>query len=123
MLLRSSPSRQLNEIQTEFYRVENEFKRVIQYKMERFSSSLPGMFKRYKQNMIFVLEQKKQYLEFMHKKLLMNDPKLQYRKGWSQVSVDGKTIDLEGIKIEQKFILEDDTSRMEALCLSKVNKY
>jgi exodeoxyribonuclease VII large subunit len=119
MLLRSSPSRQLKEIQTEFYRVEDEFKRVLQYKMERFSSHLPEIFKRYMQNMTFILEQKKQHLEFMHKKLLMHDPKLQYRKGWAQVSVDGKTVTLESIEPEQKFILEDDTSHIEALCLSK----
>ena len=119
ILLRSSPSRQIKEIQTEFYRVEDEFKRVMQYKIERFSSHLPEIFKRYMQNMTFILEQKKQYLEFMHKKLLMHDPKLQYRKGWAQVSVDGKTVSLECIEPDQKFILEDDTSHIEALCLSK----
>ncbi len=119
ILLRSSPSRQLKEIQTEFYRVENEYKRVIEYKMERFSSQFPEILKRYMQNMTFVLEQKKQYLEFMHKKLLMHDPKLQYRKGWAQISVEGKTVGLQSIEIEQKFILEDDTSRIEAICLSK----
>ncbi len=119
ILLRSSPSRQLKEIQTEFYRVENEFKRVIEYKMERFSSQFPEILKRYMQNMTFIMEQKKQHLEFMHKKLLMNDPKLQYRKGWAQVSVDGKTVTLESIEPEKKFILEDGTSHLEALCLSK----
>ena len=119
ILLRSSPSRQLKEIQTEFNRVEDEFKRVIQYKMERFSSQLPEVLKRYEQNVAFVMEQKKQYLEFMHKKLLMNDPKLQCRTGWAQVSVEGKTVELASIEIEQKFILEDETSGIEALCLSK----
>ncbi len=87
--------------------------------MDRFSSPFPEILKRYMQNVTFVLEQKKQYLEFMHKKLLMHDPKLQYRKGWAQISVEGKTVGLQSIEIEQKFILEDDTSRIEALCLSK----
>jgi len=119
ILLRSSPSRQLKEIQTEYFRVEDEFKRVMQYKMERFSSQFPEILKRYMQNMTFALEQKKQHLEFMHKKLLMNDPKLQYRKGWAQVSVDGKTVTLESIEPKKKFILEDGTSHLEALCLSK----
>lgn len=119
MLLRSSPSRQLKEIQTEFYRLEDEFKRVIQYKIERFSSQPPEIVKRYMQNMAFIIEQKKQHLEFMHKKLLMNDPKLQYRKGWAQVSVDGKTVTLESIEVEQKFILADTASYIEALCLNK----
>ncbi|WP_309497995.1 exodeoxyribonuclease VII large subunit [Sulfurovum sp.] len=119
MLLRSSPSRQIKEIQTKFYRLEDEFKRVMQYKIERFSSQPPEIVKRYMQNMTFIIEQKKQHLEFMHKKLLMNDPKLQYRKGWAQVSVDGKTVTLESIEVEQKFILADTASYIEALCLSK----
>jgi len=119
ILVRSSPSRQLKEIQTEFNRVEDEFKRVMHYKMERCSSQPPEIVKRYMQNMTFIMEQKKQHLEFMHKKLLMNDPKLQYRKGWAQVSVDGKTVTLESIEPEQKFVLEDSTSHIEALCLSK----
>ncbi len=119
ILLRSSPSRQLKEIENEFQRVENEFQRVMQYKMERFSSQFPEILKRYKQNIAFVLEQKKQHLEFIHKKLLMNDPKLQCRTGWAQVSVDGKTMALKSIETDQKFILEDDATRIEALCLSK----
>jgi len=87
--------------------------------MERFSLQLPEIFKMYMQNMIFILEQKKQHLEFMHKKLLMNDPKLQCLHGWAQVSVEGKTVALESIEIDQKFILEDEKFRIEAVCLKK----
>ena len=119
ILLRTSPNRHLKEIQSKFDHIEDEFKRVMQYKMERFSSQLPEVLKRYKQNVAFVLEQKRQHLDFLHKKLLMNDPKLQCRTGWAQVSVDGKTMTLESIDVEQKFILEDENTRMEALCLSK----
>ncbi|WP_309494487.1 exodeoxyribonuclease VII large subunit [Sulfurovum sp.] len=119
ILLRSSPSRQLKEIQIEFVRLEDEFKRVIAYKLERFSSSLPEMYKNYRQNMVFILEQKSQYLEYIDKKLRMNDPKLQCRKGWAQTAMDGKTIELSALKVNQKFIIEDASTRIEALCLSK----
>ncbi len=121
MLLRSSPNRQLKEIQSEFHRLEEEFKRVMQYKIERLSSYFPEILERYRQNILFVFEQKKQHIEFMHKKVLMNDPKLQCRTGWAQVSVDGKIITLKSIKRDQKFILEDETSRIEAVCLNKIN--
>jgi len=120
ILLRSSPARKLKETQMEFIRLEEEFKRVIAYKLERSSSLLPELVKRYKQNMVFILEQKSQYLEYMDKKLRMNDPKLQCRKGWAQTSVDGKTIELSRIEVNQKFIIEDDSTRIEALCLKKI---
>ena len=119
ILLRSSPSRQLKEIQTEFTRLEDEFKRVIEYRLERFSSSLPAIYKSYTQNMLFIVEQKSQYLEYMHKKLTMNDPKLQCRKGWAQTSVEGKAIELSMLEVNQKFMIQDASTQIEALCLRK----
>ena len=119
ILLRSSPSRQLKETQIEFKRLEEEFKRVMTHKLERFSSSLPEMYKKYRQNIVFILEQKSQYLEYIDKKLRMNDPKLQCRKGWAQISVDEKTIELSAIEVNQTFMVQDAETRIEALCLSK----
>ncbi|GIT98531.1 exodeoxyribonuclease VII large subunit [Sulfurovum sp. TSL1] len=119
ILLRSSPSRQLKETRTKFIHLEDEFKRVMTYKLERFSSSLPEMHKKYRQNMGFILEQKSQYLEYMDKKLRMNDPKLQCRKGWAQISAEGKTIELSAIELNQTFTVQDAETRIEALCLSK----
>ena len=119
ILRRSSPTRKLQETQVKFVRLEDEFKRVQAYTLERFSASLPELTKNYKQNMLFILEQKNQYLEYMRKKLTMNDPKLQCRKGWGQISVDSTSIELSALEIDQKFIIEDATTRVEALCLSK----
>ncbi len=119
MILRSSPSRQLKESQVEFKRLEEEFKRTIQYKMEQFSSSLPVVQKRFTQNIYFFLQQKEQYLEYVSKKMQMNNPKLQYRKGWAQISQNGLPMELDILEVEQKFILEDTYVQIEALCLSK----
>ncbi|EIF51044.1 exodeoxyribonuclease VII large subunit [Sulfurovum sp. AR] len=119
ILLRSSPSRQLKETQIEFIRLEEEFKRIMTYKLERFSSLLPEMYTKYRQNLVFILEQKNQYLEYMDKKLKMNDPKLQCRKGWAQISAEEKTIELSAIEVNQKFTVQDAETRIEALCLSK----
>jgi exodeoxyribonuclease VII large subunit len=119
ILLRSSPSRQLKETQTEFRRLEEEFKRVMIHKLERLSSSLPEMYRKYSQNMVFILEQKSHYLEYVEKKLRMNDPKLQCRKGWAQISVEEKTIELSEIEVNQTFMVQDAETRIEALCLSK----
>jgi len=69
--------------------------------------------------MAFILEQKSQYLEYIDKKLRMNDPKLQVRKGWAQISVNDKTIELSEIEIDQKFMIQDATIQIVALCLSK----
>ena len=119
-MLRSSPMRQLVEAEMKFKHYEDEYKRVIQYKLERCESLLPDISKNNMQNILFILEQKSQYLEFIHKKMLMNDPKLQCRKGWGQVAVEGKTITLSELEINQKFIIQDAQTQIEALCLNKL---
>ena len=119
VLLRSSPSRLLVETANEFKRLEEEFKRVVAYKLEQYSSSIPILLKNYSQSVALTLQQKEQHLGYLHKKLSMSDPKLQQRKGWGQVSLEGKTVELSSIEVDQKFILEDTSVRIEALCLHK----
>jgi len=119
IFLRSSPSRQLKESQIEFKRLEEEFGRVIQYKIERFSSRLPEVQKSLSQNIHFMLQQKEQHLEYLMKKMEMNNPQLQCRKGWAQVSQDGQPIELDILEVDQKFILEDASVKIEAVCLHK----
>ncbi|PTB87725.1 exodeoxyribonuclease VII large subunit, partial [cyanobacterium G8-9] len=119
LLRRDSPSRKIFETQNEFKRIEEEFSRVIRYKLERFSVRLPQTQKHYTQALSFLLEQKEQYLEHLHKKILMNNPKDLCRKGWAQTSIEGKLVELSTIKVNQKFVLEDEFTKIEALCLSK----
>lgn len=119
VLLRSSPSRLLVETANEFKRLEEEFKRVVAYKLEQLSSTLPTLLKNYRQSVALTLQQKEQHLGYLQKKLSMSDPKLQHRKGWGQVSLDGKTIELSAIEVDQKFIIDDTKVRIEALCLHK----
>ncbi len=119
LLRRYSPTRKLEETQNEFKRVENEFLRVIQYKLEQFQVRMPELKRQYRQTHSFLLEQKTEYLNLMHKKFIMNDPKDQCQKGWAQISLDGKTVELSSIEVNERFVLEDEFSKIEALCVSK----
>ena len=119
LLRRSSPSRKLLETQNQFKRLSDEFTRVIEYKLERFIARLPQVQKHYGQALSFSLQQKEQYLELMHKKIMMSNPKELCKKGWAQTSVAGKMLELSSIEVDQKFILEDEFTKIEAVCLSK----
>ena len=119
LLRHSSPHRKLEEKQNEFKRLEDEFLRVIKYKLERFDMELPEMKRHYTQLITFLLEQKVQYLDLIQKKFIMNNPKDKCQKGWAQTSQKGKTVELSSIKVNQKFILEDEFTKIEALCVSK----
>jgi len=119
LLLRSSPTRKLQEISTEFIRLEDEFKRVMAYKLQRYEGMVPALKKQYHQTISFVIEKKQQHLMFMEQKIVMNNPKLQCRDGWAKISVDGKITALSQLQKNQKFILEDAFTKIEALCLNK----
>ena len=62
VLLRSSPSRLLVETANEFKRLEEEFKRVVAYKLEQLSSNIPALLKNYRQSVALTLQQKEQHL-------------------------------------------------------------
>jgi len=87
--------------------------------MERFSSQLPEVQKSFTQNIYFMLQQKEQHLEYFIKKMKMSDPQLQCSKGWAQVSQAGQPIELDILEVDQKFVLEDASVKIEAVCLSK----
>ena len=115
----SSPNRKLAEVANEFNRLNDEFTRLIHYRLERFSERTPEIKRHYTQSLSFVLEQKLQYLAMIDKKFMMSNPKATCRKGWAQTSFNNKRVELSLIKVNQKFVLEDEFTKIEALCLSK----
>ena len=119
MLLRSSPLRRLEESQLEFKHLKDEFKRVMNYKIERFEDELPEIKKSFEQNIKFIIQQKEQYLEYMSKKMEMNNPKLQCKKGWVQLLSNGEIVALSELEVNDKFTVSDESLKVEALCLEK----
>jgi len=119
ILLRSSPLRRLSESQLEYKRLEEEFKRMINYRLERFEIEVPEIKKGLDQNIHFIIQQKEQHLEYISKKTEMNDPKLQCKKGWVQVLSNEKTITLDELRVNDMFTVEDASVKIEAVCLEK----
>jgi len=120
-LLRASPLRKLEESNNKFIQLQKEFQRLLDYKLEQFELQLPAVKQSFEQNLSFVFQQKEQYLEYMRKKIKMNDPKLQCKKGWVQVAFHGKPVTLDNIGVNEKFTLTDAFVKMEAICLKKKN--
>jgi exodeoxyribonuclease VII large subunit len=106
-------------IEDKFVHLDAEFTKIMDYKLSRLTSVLPQMQSNFRQAMVFIVEQKSQYVKYVEQKHLMNDPKLQCHKGWAQTSVEGQLVELSGLEINQKFILQDASTRIEALCLAK----
>lgn len=117
LILRSSPLRKLEEINRRYEELKSEFSRAVNRKMDKERSTLPEIEKNFSRQMGFVLQHKMELLGYLTKRFEMTDPKKQYKQGWAQVSCNGRTISLKRLKKDQTFILEDQTSRVEARCL------
>ena len=120
LILRSSPIRKLQEITSQFMRLNDEFKRVILGKLEHYEGRCPVFMQQYAQTISFVVEKKLQNLKFLEQKIVMNNPQLQCRDGWAKISVGGKTVRLSNLQTHQKFVLEDAFSKVEALFLRQI---
>lgn len=123
LIQRASPLRQLSEKSRAFGQLENEFKRTFTYTLQEKASALPQMSQRFVHTMGMVFGRKQDNLEVMFQKLQMSDPEKQYKKGWAQVSIDGHTVALDTITINEKFILQDQTYKVQAVCLEKTMAY
>jgi exodeoxyribonuclease VII large subunit len=99
--------------------LQKEFKRLLDYKFEQYEIQLPVIKQSFEQNLSFILQNKEQHLEYVRKKIEMNDPKLQCKKGWVQISSHGKPVTLDSIDVNEKFIVTDAFVKIEALCLEK----
>ena len=119
MLLRASPSLQIEALQQAFKRLKEEFSRSIAYKFDRFSSQLPELQNNFFHTMHLILQQKEQHMLYTAKKMQMNDPQSQCRRGWAHLLRGGKSVELDDLKIDEKFILENTSVKVKALCLSK----
>ena len=119
LLRRSSPLRKLEDTEDNFKTFKDEFSRVMAYKLERLSAVIPRTQEQFRQSITFLLEQKIQKLEFMQQNIVMSNPKNQCKKGWAKISTKGKVIELSSLKKDQKFILEDEFTKIEALCIGK----
>lgn len=121
LLYRGSPLRQLNEKLKVFQQTKSEFERVIKYKIREKALVVPELTHSFRQAIEFVLHRKKSLLDVINQKVEMNNPKKQFKKGWAQVSVDGQTVYLDALTINEKFTLEDQTGRIDAICLKKTS--
>ena len=119
-LLQNAPDRRLKEIEQIFQRIHDEYRRIVQYKIEQFSVVPEQLKQQLKQSMGFVFRNKEQQVSYLLEKMKLNDPKIQCKRGWAQVSKEGRTVTLEEIKKDERFIIEDEKVRIEALCLNVI---
>ena len=98
ILLNQSPLVKMNAISELFMELKNNFKRQQQF-----------------------FENKKiEELKILEQQFLLNNPNHSCRKGWAKISQNEVVCSLSFLELNEKFILEDETVKIEALCLRKL---
>ncbi len=118
-LRRFSIKNRLEDISVTFKRMSEEYQRIMRYKMIQFSTYLPLIHRDFKQSIDTSLKQKIIKQNTLLEQYKQSNPRNQLKDGWAKVSVDAKNISLKSIMIEDKFILEDANTKIEAICLHK----
>ncbi len=119
MLSRSSPYRQLNEIQIRSKTLLNEFDRVMKSKISHLELQLPVLSQAFQKNISFVIKQKEQTLKHLNNAFLMNDPKGKVKKGWVEISYHGEKVELEKINMNDEFYVVDPKVKIKVKALEK----
>ena len=119
LLRQQAPTRKLQEIEQAFERLHQEYTRTLRYKLDQYMMQLQPLKSRFEQSMAMVLHQKEQQAAYLYEKMKMNDPRLQCKEGWAQVSYQNKPVSLSKIEPQMSFVLEDAFVKLEAVCLSK----
>jgi len=114
-LLQIAPTRKLDFLQQQFKDVGVQLNQVMGYKVEQYALQLPKLQTQLEQNLSFVLREKEQVFEFIKEKFMLHNPKLKSKKGWAEVTQDGQKIELESLKVQERFSISDAKTKVEAV--------
>ena len=118
---RQSISRKISMVEKEFENLEDEFQRVIDYKITQFEARVIPLPQLLRENFEYALQVKTQSLNSLVQKMKLYDPKLKQKEGWAEIVLDGKRVALSEIKENDRFKVTDTTVKLEVVCLSKEN--
>jgi len=116
---RQSVSRKIAMVEKEFENLEDEFKRVMSYKISQYEAQIKPLSNQLKDNLDYSLQVKTQMLNSLEQKMKLYDPKLKQKEGWAEVVLNGKRVDLSKIKKENNFVLMDTKVKLEVKCINK----
>jgi|GEM_PF-4054861 len=118
-LQRYSVSRKVAMVAKEFENLEEEFARVMKYKIAQYEMKLTPLPLQLKENLDYALQVKEQNLASLEQKMKLYDPKLKQKEGWAEVVFEGKRVTLENINIGDHFTVMDTKIKLEVACIQK----
>ena len=116
-LQRQSISKKIALVEREFANLQDEFRRVIEYRVSQYGTKLTPLYQQLKDNMEYVLQRRIGKLSAIEQQMRLNNPKLKQKDGWAEIVLNGKRVKLSTIKRGDRFMLVDVESRIEVKAL------
>ena len=116
---RHSVSTKVALMEKEFLGLEDELKRVMNYKLTQYESQLATLPQQLKESFEYALQIKTQTVNALEQKIKLYNPKLKQKEGWGEVVFDGKRVDLSVIKVDDTFVITDTKTKLEVACINK----
>ncbi len=116
-LQRQSISRRVLLVEKEFENLQDEFRRVMEYKILQYASKITPLHQQLNDSIEYALAVKIGKLSTIEAQMKLNNPKLKQRDGWAEILLDNRRIKLSNLKKGDIFTLVDVDSRVEAKAL------
>jgi exodeoxyribonuclease VII large subunit len=116
-LQRQSISKKIALVEREFANLQDEFRRVIEYRVSQYETKLTPLYQQLKDNMEYALQVKIGKLSIIEGQMKLNDPEIKQRDGWAEIILERKRVKLSTIKKGDEFTLVDMNSRVEVKAL------
>jgi len=116
---RHSVSRKISLMEKEFEKLEDEFKRVMQYQMTQYANKVSPLEGELKEKLAYALQLRMSQVKALEEKIKLYNPKEKQKEGWGEVVLAGKRVDLSSISIDDKFVITDTKTKLEVLCINK----
>jgi len=118
-LERYSVSRKVIELEKEFLTIEEEFKRIIGYKLTQYEAELINYPQQLKNNLNYYLDIKTHNLNALKEKIHLYNPEFKAKDGWGEVLFDGKCVGLSTINVDDTFTITDTKTKLKVVCIQR----
>ncbi len=118
-LKRASILSRLKNALEDLDRIGNEARELISYRLKRFEDELSPLRLRFEETIGRQLIRKEGELKMLEEQISLQDPSKRSKDGWAEVSVEGRRVALNSLKLGEEFRLTDAKIRLDAKVLSK----
>ncbi len=114
-----SPHQKLHKASEQCRDIIVAYQRAIAYQLERKETLIAPLRQRHKERIDFIIERKEQAVIALSQQAAMRDPAQSTKRGWAQVTQEGRLVDLETVEEGTQIVLQSPKVKLYADIVKK----